>query len=257
MSLIGIDLGTSAIKVVAYAADGASLAMAHETMPAYQPEPGHFEVDVVESRDAFRRALSAVAANPALRADPPLAISFSSSGREVFPVAEDGTPLGPCLMTPDTRGDDDCCADRCPPIGRGLVQAGRPRAAAHGSSQPSAVVAQDQPGRGRGHALVHELARVLLRSCSPVVRSSTGATRERGQRTTLPRRPGRRSASPKPASSRAGCPTSRSTARRSAGSCPRWRAQWACRRRRSSSPARTTTSRRRLARRPSIQAWCR
>ena len=35
-----------------------------------------------------------------------VAISFSSSGREVFPVAEDGTPLGPCLMTSDTRGDE-------------------------------------------------------------------------------------------------------------------------------------------------------
>ncbi len=106
MSLIGIDLGTSAIKVVAYSADGKSLASAHETIPAYHPAPGHYEVDVTESRAAFRAALASVAANPVLRADPVVAISFSSSGREVFPVAEDGTPIGRCLMTPDTRGDD-------------------------------------------------------------------------------------------------------------------------------------------------------
>jgi sugar (pentulose or hexulose) kinase len=106
MSLIGIDLGTSAIKVVAYSADGGSLASAHETIPAHHPEPGHFEVDVTESRAAFRAALASVAADPVLRNDPVVAISFSSSGREVFPVGEDGTPIGRCLMTPDTRGDD-------------------------------------------------------------------------------------------------------------------------------------------------------
>ena len=106
MSLIGIDLGTSAIKVAAYALDGTALASARRDVPGYRPQPGHWEVDVSESRAAFWSALTAVAADPALRTDPPTAISFSSSGREVFPVAADGTPLGPCLMTPDIRGDD-------------------------------------------------------------------------------------------------------------------------------------------------------
>jgi xylulokinase len=106
MSLIGIDLGSSAIKVGAYAVDGTSLAAAHRAVPVYRPEPGHCEVDVFESRAAFRSALGEVAAHPSLKRDPPIAISFSASGREVFPVAEDGTPLGPCLMTSDTRGDE-------------------------------------------------------------------------------------------------------------------------------------------------------
>ena len=86
--------------------DGTPLAQAHRAVPGYHPEPGHSEVDVAESRDAFRAALCEVAANPAVRRDPPVAISFSSSGREVFPVAEDGTPLGRCLSTSDTRGDE-------------------------------------------------------------------------------------------------------------------------------------------------------
>ena len=106
MSLIGIDLGTSAIKVVAYTTGGIALAQASRAVPAYRPEPGHWEVDVFESRDAFRAALAAVTSDPNVRRDTPVAISFSSSGREVFPVAEDGTPLGRCLMTSDVRGDD-------------------------------------------------------------------------------------------------------------------------------------------------------
>jgi xylulokinase len=106
LSLIGIDLGTSAIKVGAYAVDGTPLADAHRAVPGYRPEPGHWEVNVFESRDAFISALREVAAHPSLRNDPPTALSFSSSGREVFPVAADGTPLGPCLMTSDIRGDE-------------------------------------------------------------------------------------------------------------------------------------------------------
>jgi xylulokinase len=106
LSLIGIDLGTSAIKVGAYATDGSALAQATREVPDIRPAPGLCEVDVLLHREAFRSALAGVAANAAVRADPPLAISFSSSGREVFPVAADGTPIGHCLMTSDTRGDD-------------------------------------------------------------------------------------------------------------------------------------------------------
>jgi len=106
MSLIGIDLGTSAIKVGAYATDGTLLAHAHRPVPGYHPEPGHSEVDVTESRLAFRESLAEVAGDDHVRADPVVAISFSSSGREVFPVAADGEPLGRCLMTSDLRGDD-------------------------------------------------------------------------------------------------------------------------------------------------------
>jgi xylulokinase len=74
-------------------------------------------VKVEESRDAFRSTLAELAADPKVRKDPPVAISFSSSGREVFPVDADGAPLGPCLMTADTRGDDvaaDTAARRSP-----------------------------------------------------------------------------------------------------------------------------------------------
>jgi len=106
MSLIGIDLGTSSIKAVAYAADGTVLAQVSRPVPGYRPEPGHWEVNVLESRKAFWDVLASITADPKLKIDLPVALSFSSSGREVFPVGEDGTPLGPCLMTPDVRGDD-------------------------------------------------------------------------------------------------------------------------------------------------------
>jgi sugar (pentulose or hexulose) kinase len=106
VSLIGIDLGSSSIKAAAYSVDGRLLASARRSVETARTAAGHSEVDVFESRSAFELALAEVAADAAVRADPPVAISFSSSGREVFPVAEDGSPLGPCLMTADSRGDD-------------------------------------------------------------------------------------------------------------------------------------------------------
>ena len=106
MSLIGVDLGSSAIKAAAYSVEGRPLAGARRSVQTKHTQDGHSEIDVLESRDAFESALGEVAAQAGLRDDPPVAISFSSSGREVFPVAADGTPLGPCLMTADLRGDD-------------------------------------------------------------------------------------------------------------------------------------------------------
>ena len=110
MSLIGIDLGSSAIKVAAYSTDGRPLASARRSVPTKHTQEGHSEIDVRQSREAFHSALGEVAKHAELRSDPPQAISFSSSGREVFPVAADGTPLGPCLMTADLRGDDVAAA---------------------------------------------------------------------------------------------------------------------------------------------------
>lgn len=105
MSVIGVDLGTSAVKAAAYAENGRLLASARHAIAARHERPGEWEIDVHESLTAFRAALGAVAADPAVRRDPPTALGCSASGREVFPVAADGRPLGPCLATGDLRGE--------------------------------------------------------------------------------------------------------------------------------------------------------
>ena len=105
MSLIGIDLGTSAIKVVAYAVDGTALAAARRAVPGLPPRAGPLGGGRPRVAGGVLVGAARGRGRPGV-AGPAGAISFSSSGREVFPVAADGTPLGPCLMTADTRGDD-------------------------------------------------------------------------------------------------------------------------------------------------------
>jgi xylulokinase len=106
MSLLGIDVGTSAVKVGVYREDGLPLAAARETVAAHRPRPGRWELDAERVWDAIRRTLSRIAAAPELRGDPPRALAIAASGREVFPVDAGGTPLDPCILAGDLRGAD-------------------------------------------------------------------------------------------------------------------------------------------------------
>jgi xylulokinase len=101
--LIGIDIGSSVTKAVAFAADGSVLAQAAEAAPGTHPRPGWWEIDAGAVLAATWRVLAAVAADPALTGDPPTALAVSASGRESVPVAADGRILGPMLRTADAR----------------------------------------------------------------------------------------------------------------------------------------------------------
>lgn len=104
VSLIGVDIGTSAIKVCAYSDDGRPLAFARMPMRPVRPQPGWEELDPQAVWSATRKGLRRVAAARDVQADPPLALAISASGDEAFPVDENGWPLGPCILSGDVRG---------------------------------------------------------------------------------------------------------------------------------------------------------
>lgn len=60
--VIGIDLGTTATKVVAYQADGAAVAEASNGYPLEEPSPGRAEQDPRLILDAIYRGLRDVVA---------------------------------------------------------------------------------------------------------------------------------------------------------------------------------------------------
>ena len=94
-----------------------------EPVAASHPRPGWWEVDATEVLAATRRAITAVARDPAVRRDPPTALAISASGREVVPVDADGTPLGPLLRTADSRAATVPRAGRRDHHGRALGRA--------------------------------------------------------------------------------------------------------------------------------------
>ncbi len=108
MSLLGIDVGTSAIKVVAFEAEGgAPLAIATVAYRSTFPAPGRVELDPELVWSAFLEAVPTVAADPAVRRDPVTALAFSAACDEVIAIDAVGTALGPCIMSLDTRGGDE------------------------------------------------------------------------------------------------------------------------------------------------------
>jgi sugar (pentulose or hexulose) kinase len=103
MSLVGIDIGSSAVKAAAYDCDGALLAQAAEAVPSLHPGPGRSEVDGDGVWKAVVAVVQQVTAHERVRRDPPAALAVSASGREGFPARADGSALGPCLRTADAR----------------------------------------------------------------------------------------------------------------------------------------------------------
>lgn len=103
VSLIGIDIGSSAVKAAAYRETGTLLAQAREAVPSRHSSPGFVDSDGDEVWRATVRVLRKLTSSPRLRRDPPAALAVSASGRESFPARADGKALGPCLRTADAR----------------------------------------------------------------------------------------------------------------------------------------------------------
>ncbi len=104
MSLIGIDVGSSSIKVAAYSEAGNLLAVTGNEITPLHPEPGLWEQDPEEIWQATSKGMRSLMQEEALRRDPPIAIAISASGRENFPADSDGNPLGNGIMGADVRG---------------------------------------------------------------------------------------------------------------------------------------------------------
>jgi xylulokinase len=104
MSLIGIDVGSSSVKVAACSEDGDLIASASHDLTPLHPAPGLWETGAEDVWQATSRAMKDLAAMEAIKKDPPKALAVSASGRENFPADAQGNPLGNGIMGADIRG---------------------------------------------------------------------------------------------------------------------------------------------------------
>lgn len=102
MSLLGLDVGTTGCKAAAFSLDGACLATAYREYATLQPAPDRAELDSRLIIGLIRETLTEVAA--ATPRDPITAMSVSTMGEAMTPVAEDGAILGNCILGVDLRG---------------------------------------------------------------------------------------------------------------------------------------------------------
>jgi xylulokinase len=101
MSLLGLDIGITGCKAVAFSAEGKALTQAYREYPLYQPHPGWMELDPAEVWMAVGNVIREVTA--AVLGDPVRALSISTHGESVVPLDAQGRPLYPFITAIDTR----------------------------------------------------------------------------------------------------------------------------------------------------------
>jgi len=101
--LVGVDLGTSATKVLAFSPEGHAVAEASERYGVSVPRPDYVEQNAGEIYHAAMRALRRVIDTVHLDGHEVSAIGLSSAMHGVLPVDEQGEPLGPLMTWMDRR----------------------------------------------------------------------------------------------------------------------------------------------------------
>jgi gluconokinase len=105
--VVGLDIGTTSAKAVAFAADGRAYGDAEAGYPLLDPERGHSEQDpdrvVGAVVDVLRDAAAAARENDAEIAG----ISISTAMHGLVGVDGDGRPLTPVITWADTRAADE------------------------------------------------------------------------------------------------------------------------------------------------------
>lgn len=104
MSLLGLDVGTTGCKAVAFSLDGVVLASAYREYPLRSPRPGWQELDPDEVWRAVRAVLGEVAART--KRDPIRTMAVSAQGEACHGVGVDGRCLTNSVVTFDARTAD-------------------------------------------------------------------------------------------------------------------------------------------------------
>ncbi len=100
---VGVDLGTSAVKVALVTAAGRIVAIESRAYALRTPAPGRVELDVAEVEAALDDALRAILARG--DAGEIAALGLSGAMHGVVPVDAAGGVLGPCVTWLDTRSE--------------------------------------------------------------------------------------------------------------------------------------------------------
>ncbi len=104
MSLLGIDLGTTGIKCVAYNEEGKALGKTYREYELYMPKKGVVELEQEKVLNSLFENIKELNSFESIKKDPIEALSISVSGDEVMPVDRNGKPLYNTIMAMDTRG---------------------------------------------------------------------------------------------------------------------------------------------------------
>jgi xylulokinase len=112
--LIGLDLGTTALKCAAYCEDGRLVASATKEYQLLTPAADVVEVHPFTYWSEFSAAIGELLAHPEVDADEVVALGISAQGETLLPVLGDGSPSRNAIVWLDGRAsaESDELADR-------------------------------------------------------------------------------------------------------------------------------------------------
>jgi xylulokinase len=105
--LIGLDLGTTALKCAAYTEDGRLVASATREYSLLTPAPGVVEIHPSTYWAEFCSALHDLLARPEVRPAQVAAIGISAQGETLVPVRADGSPSRNAIVWLDDRAAEE------------------------------------------------------------------------------------------------------------------------------------------------------
>ncbi len=103
MSLLGIDVGTTGCKAVAFDHEGHILASAYREYSLHSPQPGWAELDGNEVWHDVKECIGEIASKT--KHDPISALAVTCQGEAVSPIDENGKIIHNALVSFDTRTD--------------------------------------------------------------------------------------------------------------------------------------------------------
>jgi len=106
--LVGIDLGTSSVKVVATDLEGRPVARASRSYPVHTPAPGFAEQDPHAWWRATCAAVAEVLATGPARGATVRAVGLAGQMHGLVAVDAAGEPVRPAIIWPDTRSQEAC-----------------------------------------------------------------------------------------------------------------------------------------------------
>ena len=107
MSLLGIDLGTSGVKCIAYNEIGKLLGKTYIEYDLLTPRQGIVELDPVKVWDNLCSNIIKLNKFSEVSKDPIEALSISVSGDEALPIDKSGNPIYNTIMSMDKRGGEE------------------------------------------------------------------------------------------------------------------------------------------------------
>ena len=108
MLYIGIDLGTSSVKVVAASEGGTIFGSTTRTYPCLQPKPGWSEQDPHRWYKATCEAMRALLHTPGVSANSVAGISFGGQMHGLVALDEQGEPIRDAILWNDGRSQAVC-----------------------------------------------------------------------------------------------------------------------------------------------------